>query len=66
MLDILPSEAEYIKQQEEVLSAASNPVVYICPKCGGQVRKEIGMVMMSNPPKYYYYCLDCDYDRTGL
>ena len=41
MLDILPSEAEYIKEHEEILSAAGNPVVYICPKCGAKCVKKL-------------------------
>ena len=36
-----------------------NEPVYECPKCGGDVYRDISVVYMSYPPKYKYYCLGC-------
>lgn len=30
-----------------------------CPKCGGQMMKQNGVVYTSNPPKYGYQCKKC-------
>ena len=36
---------------------------YTCPKCDGNVRKNLVTVFTSYPPKYLYRCDECDYEE---
>jgi predicted RNA-binding Zn-ribbon protein involved in translation (DUF1610 family) len=36
---------------------------YICPKCGGYVRKNLRVALLSSPLKYLYKCQMCDYEE---
>jgi len=33
--------------------------LFECPKCGGNVYRDMSIVYMTNPPKYKYFCKDC-------
>lgn len=68
----LPSKDEYFKEKAESHSywggarpRYSQPL-FRCPKCGGYVRKDNSIAMLSDPPQYRYHCDDCDYATTGL
>lgn len=34
---------------------------YECPRCGGNVRKNLLIILASNPPMFQYECDNCDY-----
>lgn len=59
------TKEEYIKQNQTGLyfftEQYSEPQ-YDCPKCkNGHMRKNLMMVLCSNPPKYQYECDSCGY-----
>lgn len=37
--------------------------LYICPKCGAEVRRDYSVMYCVHPPKYKYFCVgrECDY-----
>lgn len=35
-----------------------------CPNCGTYVYKDTSIVLTSNPPQYYYECLNCGWKGT--
>lgn len=58
----LPTQDEY-KELFATISRSnewSNPL-YICPKCGGNVRRNETIVLTSNPPKHQYKCEKCGF-----
>ena len=67
----LPDKDEYFKSKFDKfgawgsISTHSEPC-FKCPKCGGSVRKNLGMVLTSYPPQYRYECENCDYATTGV
>lgn len=58
---------EYLKDNEHIQKLCSGMLQeysepkYKCPQCGGNVRKNLTIVLASNPPKYTYKCDNCDY-----
>lgn len=68
----LPSEEEYFEQKKQtyrndgfMLSTYSEPL-YMCPKCGGQVRRNETMVLTSYPPQYRFECDNCGYVTSHI
>ena len=63
----LPSLENYIKDNHHIQKQVSGMLQdysepkYKCPKCGGNVRKNLTMVLTSIPPKYRYECDKCDH-----
>lgn len=63
----LPTLEEFTKDlphTEIVNMATKSEPKYICPDCGGDVRKRLDIVLTSNPVKYRYECdnnPDCKY-----
>lgn len=55
----LPTLEEFVKDHphiEVVNKATKSEPKYICPECGGNVRKRLDLVLTSNPVKYRYEC----------
>lgn len=55
----LPTLEEFTKNlphTEVINKATKSEPKYICPECGGDVRKRLDMVLTSNPVKYRYEC----------
>ena len=61
----LPDLDEYIDQNNHQLKFPdkSEPR-FKCPKCGGNVRKVLGVALLTYPAKYRYECDDCEYSTT--
>ena len=62
----LPTREEYIKNDGSFYIDGykySEPK-YICPKCGGNVRKNLSIVLTTYPPKYEYMCDSCGYSEN--
>jgi len=63
----LADREEYINNHAHLFKSNLNMQVefsepkYKCPKCGGNVRKNLTMVLTSYPPKYRYECDNCDH-----
>lgn len=60
----LPSMAEFkAKNTTNTIAfdeaAAIHLPLFECPKCGGNVYRDMSIVYMTNPPKYKYFCKDC-------
>lgn len=55
------------KEQNNIATKIYSEPIYICPVCGGKVRKNYNtcMVLTSNPPQimYRYDCNACDYQE---
>lgn len=33
--------------------------LFACPKCGGDMYRDLSLVFASYPPKYKYFCKNC-------
>lgn len=69
---LLPDKDSYFRSKMDTYSfhggigcQYSEPC-FKCPNCGGNVRKNLGMVLTSYPPQYRYECDKCDYVTTGV
>lgn len=69
---LLPDKDSYFRSKMDTYSfhggigcQYSEPC-FKCPNCGGNVRKNLGMVLTSYPPQYRYECDNCDYVTTGV
>ena len=59
----VPTREEFVVEQNlanAVLDQYSGPR-YICPKCGGNMRKNRSIVLTTYPPKFRYECDKCDF-----
>lgn len=63
----LKSLEEYVKDNEHIQKQVSGMMQdysepkYKCPKCGGNVRKNLTIVLTSYPPKFRYECDNCNH-----
>ena len=58
----LPSKDEFVSMNSEVYNILNNvwsEPKYKCEKCGGNVRKNLKIILASLPPKYEYVCDNC-------
>lgn len=68
----LPNKDSYFKSRMDSytfvdgIGCQYSEPCFKCPKCGGKVRKNLGMVLTSYPPQYRYECDKCDYVTTGV
>ena len=68
----LPSHDDYFRKKMDnwsysggIMSNYSEPC-FKCPKCGGNVRRNLTMTLASYPPQYRYDCDKCEYSTTGV
>lgn len=62
----LPTKDDYIKTinyAEETMQDVWNKELYQCPRCGAGVKRDYSVSYMSNPPKYRYFCKNCNYSE---
>lgn len=62
----LPTKEEYVSTQstaEENMKDVWNKELYKCPRCNGGVKRDYSVVYMTNPPKYRYFCKNCNYEE---
>lgn len=62
-MDNLPSKQWFVSMNSNVYNGFdyneySEPK-YSCEKCGGNVRKNLKVILPSLPPKYEYICESC-------
>lgn len=60
----LPTKEEFMKTlnfAEEDITMTWNKELFVCPQCGGGVKRDHSKQFMSNPPKYRYFCKSCTY-----
>lgn len=58
----LPSKDEFVSMNSEVYNVLNNvwsEPKYKCEKRGGNVRKNLKIILASLPPKYEYVCDNC-------
>lgn len=64
----LPSKEEFIKTltyDGDDMAKYWNKGLYECPYCKGEVKRDYSKMMMTNPPKYRYFCMNkaCSYQE---
>ncbi len=60
----LPTREEFIKSEDfhEVdMSKMWNKELYRCPRCNSGVKRDYSVQYMTNPPKFRYFCLNCNF-----
>lgn len=64
MLSVYNGEYDYVLREEDPPAV---PVPeYLCPKCGGEVRRLQSIVYTSHPPQFLYRCYECDYEKIDF
>lgn len=53
--------AEFIRNQYETNMNLQSTNIK-CPKCGAQIFRDNSEMLTSNPPKYKYICLTCEWN----
>ena len=64
MSNILPTKEEFMKTMGLVdadIKTEWNKELFICPQCGGGVKRDYSVEFLSDPPKYRYFCKSCTY-----
>ena len=63
----LPSREEYIeklKTMTKISTSEWNRGLYRCPRCNGEVKRDYSQMVMSNPPRYRYFCRSCQFEEV--
>lgn len=42
------------------------PIGVKCPKCESEIYKDYGIVYTSYPPKFRYFCSNCDWEKIDF
>ena len=60
----LPSLEEFketVKFEQEDMKDMWDKELFKCPQCNGGVKRDYSMAFMSNPPKFRYFCRNCNW-----
>lgn len=62
----LPSLEEFKKtftfNENDDIKMYWNKDLFKCPTCGEGVKRDFSVAYMSNPPKYRYFCRNCQWN----
>lgn len=63
-LPTLEEFKETVTIEEGDIKRYWNKELFKCPRCNGGVKRDFSIAYMTNPPKYRYFCKDCNWTMT--